>query len=408
MIIASQVYIKRIGDLLMFGFNDHAVRHSGFSSAPRQRGRHYLAAATRLGDQLILKAKKDIDGVFWETPRDNRWCVSQGLGNGCAGILLFLLRLYQTTSDERYQRIALAGLNRLKRTRRHPTNQSLSDFTGQTAVARVMALASEIFSDHRWLELAFDMSHPKPGLFRRHTTQPHLVASSVLNLLHLYRNYNEPHLRDALHAGADALEAASAAHQDHSGWATIGLALHELAYCLDRPDLILAGDQALDRESNLSAEIGLIYVRIFQLSDSNYHRQRAEATLEVVRRNHQKAERRLDRDFTLCSGEGVTMDLFLQAWRIWRRPEDRDMAESIGDQALMQFRTAGAYCTRGKNRASINSPSLFHGLAGIGYGYLRLYQPQIPSAVCSGQTVPVSSVNQNTHLTAVNLTAAAS
>jgi hypothetical protein len=65
----------------------------------RTSNTRYLTVAKDLGDSLLASARENDNGLYWEADG----LLHIGFGYGQSGVALFLLRLAQLTSDERYR-----------------------------------------------------------------------------------------------------------------------------------------------------------------------------------------------------------------------------------------------------------------------------------------------------------------
>jgi hypothetical protein len=84
--------------------------------------------------------------------------------------------------------------------------------------------------------------------------------------------------------------------------------------------------------------------------------------------------------FTLCHGRGGNADLFLEASRVLNNPQYQLMAQGVAWRALQIWQQEGLY--RSGTRYEGEDRSLFNGIAGIGYFYLRVLSPQqVPSVL---------------------------
>ena len=84
--------------------------------------------------------------------------------------------------------------------------------------------------------------------------------------------------------------------------------------------------------------------------------------------------------YCLCHGLGGNCDVLLEGWRVLGNPEWRRRAEEIGRRGLETHHAqklpwpCGTY-------GSVEVPGLMLGLSGIGWFYLRLADPETPSAL---------------------------
>ncbi len=76
---------------------------------------------------------------------------------------------------------------------------------------------------------------------------------------------------------------------------------------------------------------------------------------------------------TLCHGDLGNLELLTQAGRILPDPYWRDEAGRIGSALLETVRRHGRVCA---NPVGVESPGLMTGIAGTGYGFLRLAEPE--------------------------------
>jgi lantibiotic biosynthesis protein len=144
--------------------------------------------------------------------------------------------------------------------------------------------------------------------------------------------------------------------------------------------------------------IGLSRLRAFELlEDAECLRDLDEAchlTAEACRNPAFPASGNL----CLCHGLGGNADLLLAADGVQRGRGLRQIAESIGHQAIAQLRSNDLPWPCGVNGAG-ETPNLMLGLAGIGYFFLRLYDSvQIPSVLLVRPTdrhASESGVEQN-------------
>jgi lantibiotic modifying enzyme len=80
-------------------------------------------------------------------------------------------------------------------------------------------------------------------------------------------------------------------------------------------------------------------------------------------------------NFSLCHGDGGNADLLVLGAGLLNRPELRKIAETAGDQALGRFEETRTPWPCGIPNAG-ETPNLLLGLAGVGYFFLRLYNPR--------------------------------
>jgi lantibiotic modifying enzyme len=79
-----------------------------------------------------------------------------------------------------------------------------------------------------------------------------------------------------------------------------------------------------------------------------------------------------------CHGLGGNCDVLLQGTRVLGRPEWRQRAEEIGRRGIAACHAQQLPWPCG-TFGSVEVPGLMLGLAGIGWLYLRLADPEVPS-----------------------------
>ncbi|HVY72229.1 MAG TPA: lanthionine synthetase LanC family protein, partial [Verrucomicrobiae bacterium] len=86
-------------------------------------------------------------------------------------------------------------------------------------------------------------------------------------------------------------------------------------------------------------------------------------------------------NYSLCHGAGGNAELLILSADFWNRPDLRATAEGVGVAGIEVFEKPGLPWPCGVANAG-ETPNLLLGLAGIGYFYLRLHQPdQVPSVL---------------------------
>ncbi len=143
------------------------------------------------------------------------------------------------------------------------------------------------------------------------------------------------------------------------------------------PDLRIAGQR---RGSALPAAtagtwchgeagIALSRLRALELLDDDALRNDAHAALEATRRRLAAALPHEIEDLSLCHGAAGAADALLAA-------AEADLAAELGRVAIERHAAAGDWPC---GTASGTTPGLFLGLSGIGWLFLRLHDPSIPS-----------------------------
>jgi lantibiotic modifying enzyme len=117
-----------------------------------------------------------------------------------------------------------------------------------------------------------------------------------------------------------------------------------------------------------AAGIGLARLRSLEHMDDEELRAEIDVAIETTARDGFGA------NHALCHGDLGNLELLLQASRVLDRPHLRERAEGIASSILLDLRTSG---WRTGVALGVEHPGLMTGLAGIGYGLLRLASPQV-------------------------------
>lgn len=159
-------------------------------------------------------------------------------------------------------------------------------------------------------------------------------------------------------------------------WTSDNLQEHRTAYVSNQLTFFTAG-------GNMSAwchgapGIGLTRLRAWQLlGDEEYFRD-FERAVQKVRENDLTYNPR--RTFTLCHGSCGNAELLLEGYRVTGRKEYLEDAYRIAEFAIRQKEELGVYLSGYAQAGMQDDLSLFMGTAGIGYFFLRLLDPSIPS-----------------------------
>jgi Lanthionine synthetase C-like protein len=86
----------------------------------------------------------------------------------------------------------------------------------------------------------------------------------------------------------------------------------------------------------------------------------------------------------LCCGRCGRIDLLLEAASRLADHTLRDAAVSQAMRIESQAQESGFYALNGADRGRLFAPSLFQGTSGIGYTFLRIVNPQLPSVLSLG------------------------
>ena len=397
----------------------------------------FAGAAETIGRHLVNDAIWHDGRCSWiglvENPaepwRTKYRALEANLYDGTAGVGLFLSHLAALTGDAAVRRTAVGAIRHaLALTRASPGDHGFH--AGTLGIAWAAARAATLLDDDELRDPVF--AGPAPGADRC----PDVVmgrAGTILALLAL----DDPLVEDALTIGDALLEQAIVtAH----GWAWplpdgrrrrplcglshgaagIGWALLELfaatgderfhagaegAFDYERswldadsgtwPDLRIAGQRRGARPEIASPAAGtwchgeggiaLTRLRAVDILGPELYLREAELALETTRRELVAALPYEIDDLTLCHGAAGAADILLVGAAAlggrWR--DSARAARELGYRAVEGHAGGGRGWPCGM--AGETPPGLFRGLSGIGWWFLRLHDPAVPSPM----TMPI-------------------
>ncbi len=143
-----------------------------------------------------------------------------------------------------------------------------------------------------------------------------------------------------------------------------------------------SGDlSAFDTAGNLNAwchgaaGVGLTRLRACELLTEHeiYEREVQQAIRKTIETDIETENPFLS--YTLCHGTGGNMELLTEAYRLTGRESYLNTALLAGEKSLQHYEKTGYYRCGSPHYPEIEDLSLFTGIAGIGYFYLRLLDP---------------------------------
>jgi lantibiotic biosynthesis protein len=389
----------------------------------------WLAAASTIGRRVVDDAVWHRGRCSWmgaaADPRQPWRLEYRALGgsvyDGTAGVGLFLAQLAAATGDGRTRRAALGAF-------RHATERATSarpaERNGLHAGAVGVALAAARAAarlDEPELEAGARAVVAQPALSSAAARCPDVVtgsAGAIIGWLAVADALREPRLIEtAIAAGEELLQRATVTPHGWSwavpgrryphhlcglahGAAGIGWALIDLlaatgderfregargAFAYERswldasagrwPDLRITGQRRGRRPPADSAATGtwchgeggiaLTRLRACAVLGTEDERRDADLALETTRRHVARLVGREIEDLSLCHGASGSADVVAGS----------PAASELADWALECGRRHGWPC----GVPGGTTPALFLGLSGIGWWFLRLHDPQIPS-----------------------------
>jgi type 2 lantibiotic biosynthesis protein LanM len=394
-------------------------------------GLDYLDAACAVGDRLDVLAWRAGEEVGWlglKPVSEGRWAIAPlgpDLHDGLPGVALFLAQLGASTGEARYTslaRAALVGLrHRLKKTD-HPL-RSIGAFEGWGGVIYTLARLAALWNEPAlWAEAAALVDRLTPLLIEDDELDViGGAAGCLLVLLRLHQSLLSPHILDAAILCGEHLLARAVPQPVGVAWKTrlpasapltglshgtagIAWALAELAAATGEDRFLHTAREALRYERSCfdpaegiwpdfrlrsgvdtqnrrfevawchgAPGIGLTRLQLLRLvDDPPMHREIRTALTTTCARgfgfNH-----------SLCHGDLGNAEVVLEAGRILGKPGWLNTARRAAAQVLEDIRVGSWVCATPRGS---ESPGLMTGLAGIGYAFLRLADPdRVPSVL---------------------------
>jgi type 2 lantibiotic biosynthesis protein LanM len=393
----------------------------------------WLAAARAVGDRLDVLAWRTGKEAGWlglAPFREGRWAIAPlglDLYDGLPGVALFLAHLGAVTGEERYAALARAALigqrRRLKQTDR--PLRSVGAFEGWGGVIYVLANLASVWNEPALLgECAAAVERLTP-LIEQDEDLDVIGGSAgcLLCLLVLYRRLPAPHIRAAaLHCGEHLL-ARAVPQRDGVAWKTrlpasgpltglshgaagIAWALLSLAAVTGDVRFRTAGLDALRYERSLfdAAEANWSDLRLKSSGDGQEPRfattwchgapgialarlcllrndvvEKAALDAEIRTALKTTCARGFEKNHSLCHGDLGNAEVVLEGGRALGEPCWLEEARRRAAHVLENIRSSGWVCATPQGA---ETPGLMTGLAGIGYAFLRLAEPErVPSVL---------------------------
>lgn len=390
-----------------------------------------LAAGARL-EALAVRANHAAAWIGLAVTGKNQWSLvpsGADLYDGLPGVALFLAYLGSVTGQERFTGLAREALTTLRQlaTPENPLLQSLGGFSGAGGVIYALTHLGVLWNEAELIEKAEELVETLPALIDGDEPLDIIggAAGCILSLLGLYRISRSPStLGSAIRCG-ELLVARATRQENGVAWdnanfgrrpltgfshgaAGIAYALTELFAQAGRERYRTVALEALAYERSLfdtrsgnwpdfrelavarhageaageaspvawchgAAGIGLARLNMLRHFDDAAIRQEIEAAVRTT------LAWGLGDNHSLCHGALGNLELLLQAAETLVRPDIEKSANGLALGILASLAREGFKCGP---PLSVESPGLMTGLAGIGYGLLRLAAPsQVPSVL---------------------------
>jgi type 2 lantibiotic biosynthesis protein LanM len=398
----------------------------------------FLEAANTIASKLCRDALWSDDRCNWLGSAmefvDNNWSVvhraaGSSLYDGTSGIGLFLARLFKRSPERLYKVTAIGAIQQaLSRFEDISPVAHIGFYSGLSGIAYVLLELGETFDRLPFINQAFQILE---GLLQEDLTQQGLdvvsgAAGTIPVLLDIHQRYPKDFLLDLANQLANhLLDKAQKGHyglswntldlpnQQHltgfsHGTAGIAWAFLELAQVTGQEQFRAAAEQAflyerhwysseyenwpdlrnfpgsvLDQSSSLNYGIAwchgapgicLSRLRAYQLLGDETCRTEAETALRTTICSLTQSSYSGWDNYSLCHGLSGNADVLVYADRILHDQAYKGIADQVGQRGIELYCKKNLPWPCGVIGGG-ETPSLMLGLAGIGYFYLRLYDP---------------------------------
>lgn len=398
----------------------------------------FLEAANLIGARLCRDALWDGARCNWLGDSmefvDSAWTVAyRAFGpevySGTSGIALFLARLFGLTTERLYRTTAEGGLQQAwSRLNDLSPAARIGFYSGVTGIAYVSITLGETFGNQKLIDMALQAIE---GLTRDNLDEQGLdviagSAGAIPALLEIYQKYQKNWLIDlAIQHGERLL---NTARKSDIGWswntlnmptgrdltgfshgtAGIAWALLELHKQTGQERFCAAAEQAFRYEQHwFSAEyqnwpdfrnlvdptlssretpsytlawchgapgIGLSRLRAYALSGKAVYRSEAEIALRTTANMLMQSASAGQGNYSLCHGLAGNAELLTCASQVFGDGEYKSIADQVGQMGIEQFQKNNVPWPCGVPGGG-ETPNLMLGIAGVGYFYLRLFDP---------------------------------
>jgi lantibiotic biosynthesis protein len=410
----------------------------------QKRDEAFLEAAVFVGRRLCRDALWDGERCNWLGDSmeyvDGAWrVVHRALGpdlyGGTIGIALFLATLHRLTAEPLFRATAQGAIaHALSRAQEISPAGRIAFYAGWTGIAHVLAAAGEAFEDAALTDKAYELIVAATRELGAGSGLDVVggAAGAIPALINLRRRGGPDDLLSMAARLGDHL--LTTARKSDAGWswntlegqtsrdptgfshgvAGIAWALLELSAATGSAQFRDAAERGFAYERQWFSKehenwpdfraiattpasggapsyavawchgapgIGLSRLRAFELVGGDVMRQEAEAAIRTTTRVLHHASQAPQSDFTLCHGRGGNAELLIYAGEALGDETARSGAAAVGRQGIDVFRRNDLPWPCGVPGGG-ETPNLLVGLAGIGYFYLRLYDPvDVPSVL---------------------------
>jgi lantibiotic modifying enzyme len=372
-----------------------------------------LEVAHRTGIRICRDAIRSKDACTWNVPTSARTATGEwhhfplpakgSLYQGAAGISLFLAELFARTGDRTLLSVIDGASRHAYRLGAEMAEHEVSFYIGRTGIAYALCRAATLTETEEYAQMAAHLLRPMDGL-SPHGLRQDLFAGMSGAIPALLRMGEIPggrdlartsvewghHLVDVAHPRLTGLAHGAAGY----AWAMLELFTHsgddqflrsaEEAFAFEQTHFHVVQENWRRLRGGAPDDPfpvgwchgapGSVLARLHPAAESR--RAEACAGLPVIARALSKA----DHDFSLCHGAFGRAETLHAAESAFGASQYAERLLAFIDRAV---ETWALNCDRWPTpaRGGLDDPSLMVGGAGVGYFFLRLHAPAVPSVL---------------------------
>jgi type 2 lantibiotic biosynthesis protein LanM len=461
--LAQQLWIIRASLTSLYLSTEEHKGHSTYQLTESQTVADYeslLAAARSVGDRLealALRGEHDVAWIGLTLVKDRHWSVAPlgyDLYDGLPGVMLFLAYLGAIAEQERYTALARSALKTLQRQLEKSQSwiAQIGGFSGWGGIIYTLTHLGTLWHQPELIAEAQEFVELLPPLIEKDEQLDIIggAAGCIGSLLSLYQCAPSARILDAAIQCGDRLLALAQPMEQGIGWAAGGIAkkplagfshgvagiawaLLELATLTGKERFRTAALEAIAYERSLFSVEAFNWpdLREFETSVRAGSKERVNfitawchgapgiglARLQCLQHLDDEPESRSEintalkttlaqgfgGNHSLCHGDLGNLELLLQASEILGEPQWRSQVDRLATIILNSISQHGWLCGI---PLGVESPGLMTGLAGIGFGLLRLAEPtRVPSVlVLAPPTSHSNAVSHNSKKTSLQVT----
>lgn len=325
---------------------------------------------------------------------------SSGLYTGGLGIAFLALRFYQVTLQEEFLQVALKLSKEYQNKLHNPSNIDECDILSGKSGALLFFLQLHTTYQNDWildiinnlisilLEQSIIFRHGLCWEKRQHRIHPlcgfsHGAAGIGYAFLETAQYFNNPSLYFIAEQAFLYEEQYFSA--EFSNWADLRRDIFtdktrkESLQHYQKNNLDFFRQEVyVNAWCNGAVGIGLTRLKANQVINNECYLKQALEAIKCTRETI--SSNQIAPSFTLCHGNGGNAELFLEAYNCLNNSDYFEFAEEVAFNAIKQYSKENIYISGNALNKKNDDKSLFNGIAGIGYFFLRLLNPhEIPS-----------------------------